>query len=163
MHDVKSYLEISELIITTSNDPNKINSEKMNLVKRLLIYMEKLCSNMKKSQVYLELKTVVFAVEKMKKNSMNNFVSVPFEGNSWQVNSRIKLGNIIKDSKEKCLGKAMFKGYFEKVGISFFINVLNVSKEDVNETGEIVVFLPKNQSMEGSPKVSKIFTSDFAT
>ncbi|KAJ3657589.1 hypothetical protein Zmor_009378 [Zophobas morio] len=150
VHDVQNYLEISELIITTSNDLSKVNLEKEYLRKQLRNHMEKLCTNMKKTQVSLELKTVIFSVEKLKKNSLNNFISVPFEANSWQVFGRVKLGSVVKDSKDKCVGKAVFRDYLDKSGITYFVDVLNA--EEVNEAAEIVIFLPKNKSMDGTPK-----------
>ncbi|XP_015834825.1 uncharacterized protein LOC103312534 isoform X2 [Tribolium castaneum] len=142
LYDVRNYLEISELIITTSSDPNKIKFEKEKLRKLLRNYMEKLCTNLKKT-LTLELKTLVFAVEKLTKN---NLISViPFEGNSWQVNARIKLG-FVKETKGKCVGKAIFRDYLDKSGIIYFATILNT-----NQSSDVLVFLPKNNSAEGVP------------
>lgn len=43
IEEMRDFLEISELIIISSNDKNKINSEKDNISKRLNIYLQKLC------------------------------------------------------------------------------------------------------------------------
>ncbi|XP_044255632.1 uncharacterized protein LOC123005756 isoform X2 [Tribolium madens] len=142
LYDVRNYLEISELIITTASDPNKIKFEKEKLRKQLRNYMEKLCTNLKKT-LTLELKTLVFGVEKLTKN---NFISVPFDGNSWQINARIKLG-FDKNTKGKCVGKAIFRDYLDKNGIIFFATILNENEGE----GDVLVYLPKNNTAEGVP------------
>lgn len=152
LYDVKSYLEISELIITTTSDPNKMKFEKEKLRKQLRNYMEKLCSTLKKPQLSLELKTVIFAIEKMTKSSPNNFISIPFEGNSWQTSARIKMGNGVKETKGKCVGKAIFRNYLDKNGIVYFATVLNGN--EVREEAEISVYLPKNNSAGSVANVS---------
>jgi hypothetical protein len=149
LHDIRNYIEISELIITTTNDPHKISLEKEKLRKQLPNYMEKLCVSLKKAQFTLELKTVILSVEKLNKNSLNNLISVPFEGNSWQIFARIRLGNVVKDARLKCIGKAIFKDYLDKTGVIYFADILNTS--DINEAAEIVIYLPKNKSADGTP------------
>jgi hypothetical protein len=95
------------------------------------------------------LKTVILSVEKLNKNSLNNLISVPFEGNSWQIFARIRLGNVVKDARLKCVGKAIFKDYLDKTGVVYFADILNTS--DINEAAEIVIYLPKNKSADGTP------------
>jgi hypothetical protein len=104
------------------------------------------------------LKTVILSVEKLNKNSLNNLISVPFEGNSWQIFARIRLGNVVKDARLKCIGKAIFKDYLDKTGVIYFADILNTS--DINEAAEIVIYLPKNKSADGTPNVRAFRSSN---
>ncbi|RZC41798.1 uncharacterized protein BDFB_001436, partial [Asbolus verrucosus] len=103
LQDVRNYIEVSELIITSSTDSNKINLEKENLRKQLFNYMENLCLNIKNNKLQLELKTLILSVEKLNRNSLNNFIHIPFEGNSWQTIARIKIGGSLENFRQKCI------------------------------------------------------------
>lgn len=103
------------------------------------------------------MSTLLLSVEKMSKNSLNRFITVPYENNPWNNTARIKFGNIVllKDTKQKCIGKAVFKDYMEKSGLLYYTDVIN-SRNNL-DLGEIIVYLPRNLSMEGKPNV-RMFT-----
>lgn len=164
LQDVTSYLEISELIITNTNDSETINFEKEKLIKQLKNQMVKLCNGLKTQKVqlgiifpnktfvnpnFLELKTLVLGVEKINQNSFNNYISIPFERNSWNSSARLKLDE--EKLKNGCIGKASFKNYLGKKGIVYFVDLVNT---ETLLKYTVTILLPITQSNNNTrPKV----------
>ncbi|XP_031341552.1 uncharacterized protein LOC116169571 isoform X1 [Photinus pyralis] len=129
LEEVKSYLVISELIITSSKDKKAVQQEKEHLVNQVDKFMVQLCSTVhKKPQpINLDLKTVSLALEKLNKNNINRYFNILRETNSWDVNGRIKLGKCFVENvgftDHLCMGKAIFKEYFDKPSYVYMVKV----------------------------------------
>ncbi|KAK5643097.1 hypothetical protein RI129_006942 [Pyrocoelia pectoralis] len=129
VEEVKSYLVISELIITTSTDKKKVQQEKEHLVKQVDKFMVQLCAALyeKPQTVNLDLKTVSLALEKLNKNKINSYFNILRETNPWNVNGKIKLGKCFTENlsftNHLCMGKAIFKDYFNKTSFVYMVKV----------------------------------------
>lgn len=129
LEEVKSYLVISELIITSSKDKKAVQQEKEHLVNQVDKFMVQLCSTVhqKPQPINLDLKTVSLALEKLNKNNINRYFNVLRETNSWDVKGRIKLGKCFVENigftDQLCMGKAIFKEYFDKPSYVYMVKV----------------------------------------
>ncbi|KAK4886234.1 hypothetical protein RN001_002505 [Aquatica leii] len=136
LEEVKRYLVISELIITTSNDKNRVQQEKQHLLNQIDKFMVQLCGTLyEKSQTMnLDLNTVSLSIEKLNKNNVNRYFHILHDSNAWKTNGRIKLGKCFIENltftNELCLGKALLKNYLDKDDFVYMIKVYGTKPYD---------------------------------
>lgn len=96
----------------------------------------------------LEFKSFITSIEKLTKITINNYITIPYEGNTWGTFAKIKF---YKQTIEKlqrmnklCIGKTVFKNHIGKVGFVYLAEVYHSNGKllDVKENVTIGVSLP---------------------
>ncbi|XP_023309794.1 uncharacterized protein LOC108905358 [Anoplophora glabripennis] len=160
LENFKSYLEVSDIIITSSKDKNRVASEKEHLRRIIKQYMGKLCTELyqTRERVSLVFKSVILVVEELPKKSYGNFHTIPYKENPWNTSAVIKLNleDMMKMRNEKlCIAKIAYKNILNKTGIIYEADILNAIDgnmvlEDIKntmlipfDTGEVENKVPK--------------------
>lgn len=95
----------------------------------------------------LEFKTFILSVEKLTNIMINNYLIIPYEGNTWNVFAKIKFAKKtaekLKQMSKLCIGKTMFKDHFGKNGFVYTAQLYNSNGEFLeSEKEKVAVVMP---------------------
>ncbi|KAF5285313.1 hypothetical protein FQA39_LY04412 [Lamprigera yunnana] len=111
-----------------------------------------------------DLKTVSLSLEKINNKTLNRNYPLVHDKSIWKQNGKIKIGKCFLDNlafpNQLCLGRAVFKNYFNKNDYAFMVKVFGTTTNDQikiqKQICDIALMLPTdpNQHIEKEAKCS---------